>query len=200
MIKNLIFDFGDVFINLDKGATLRRLSVDRFQNIPEEVTILVQEYEKGTVSTNNFLEKVSLFLPEITQKQFIDAWNAIILDFPDHRMEFLQQLVKEDNYRLILLSNTNELHINAVVKRMGEKRYHTFKRCFAQFYLSHEVHLRKPEPEIFKMVLRENSIKAHETFFIDDTKEHIMAAAALGIKTWHLKVGEEDIIQLKSRI
>lgn len=200
MIKNLIFDFGDVFINLDKGATLRRLSVDKLQNIPHEITILVQEYEKGTISTTNFLGRISRFLPEITQKQFIDAWNAIILDLPDHRMEFLQQLVEENNYRLFLLSNTNELHISKVIERMGEKRYHAFKKCFAQFYLSHEVHLRKPEPEIFKMVLEENKIKAHETLFIDDTKEHIKAAATLGIKTWHLKVGEEDIVQLKSRI
>lgn len=83
---------------------------------------------------------------------------------------------------------------------MGTKNYLAFKACFEAFYLSHEIHLRKPEPEIFKMILESHALKAEETLFIDDTKEHIEAAKNLGITTWHLKVNEEDIVELKSKL
>jgi putative hydrolase of the HAD superfamily len=178
MIKNIIFDFGDVFINLDKNATKVHLAALGHYQITPELESLAIQYEKGLIT----------------------AWNAIILDFPDHRLSFIKDLVNHANYRLFLLSNTNELHIQKVVEHMGTKNYLAFKACFEAFYLSHEIHLRKPEPEIFKMILESHALKAEETLFIDDTKEHIEAAKNLGITTWHLKVNEEDIVELKSKL
>ena len=60
--------------------------------------------------------------------------------------------------------------------------------------------LRKPNADIFNFVLQENNLNAEETFFIDDTKENTDAAEKLGIKCWHLQVGKEDILNLKSRL
>jgi FMN phosphatase YigB (HAD superfamily) len=60
--------------------------------------------------------------------------------------------------------------------------------------------LRKPEPAIFEYVLNNNNLKAEKTFFVDDSEEHISAATRLGIKSWNLKVGKEDIIELDSKI
>ena len=56
---------------------------------------------------------------------------------------------------------------------------------------------RNPNKDIFEQVLDENKLIAEETFFIDDLKENTDAAQKLGIKTWNLQVGKEDVIQLK---
>jgi putative hydrolase of the HAD superfamily len=83
---------------------------------------------------------------------------------------------------------------------MGQGRFDRFKNCFEKFYLSHEIRLRKPDPEIFDYVLKENGLVAAETLFVDDTEENTIAAGKLGIKTWHLRVGTEDIVDLNSRL
>jgi putative hydrolase of the HAD superfamily len=87
-----------------------------------------------------------------------------------------------------------------VIEIMGDVKYHRFKNSFEHFYLSHEIQLRKPNADIYKFVLQENQLKPAETLFIDDTFENTEAASKLGIKTWHLRVGQEDIIELKSRL
>jgi putative hydrolase of the HAD superfamily len=200
MIKNIIFDFGDVFINLDKNATKAHLAALGHHVITPELEALAIRYEKGLITTSYFLNEAEKLLPNASQAELIEAWNSIIQDFPEHRLSFLKDLKDDANYRLFLLSNTNELHIKKVIKNMGLKGYSSFKACFEAFYLSHEIHLRKPEPEIFTMVLTSHSLKANETLFIDDTIDHIEAAKKLGIATWHLKVKKEDIVELKSKL
>lgn len=200
MIKNIIFDFGDVFINLDKNATKEHLAALGHYEITPELESLAIQYEKGLITTSFFLNEAEKLLPNTRQADLIEAWNSIILDFPDYRLSFLKDLVSHTNFRLFLLSNTNELHIKKVVEHMGTENYLAFKGCFEAFYLSHEIHLRKPEPEIFKMILESNALKAEETIFIDDTLVHIEAAKKIGIATWHLKVNEEDIVELNSKL
>ncbi len=124
----------------------------------------------------------------------------MLLDFPDNRLEFIEDMAKENNYRLFLLSNTNALHIEEVEKKIGTEKFNRFRNSFEKFYLSHEIHLRKPNADIYNFVLKENGLKAEETFFIDDTKENTDAAEKLGIKCWNLQVGHEDIIHLKSKL
>lgn len=200
MIKNIIFDFGDVFIKLDKSATLQALFKAGYEEIPEELIPLAITYEKGMLDTQSFLKAVNDFLPNSTVDEIIEAWNAIILNFPEKRLRFLQKLAKERKYRLFLLSNTNELHIEKVIAEMGVKNYETFRSCFEGFYLSHCIGMRKPEPEIFTMFLTEHGLESHETLFVDDTLEHILSAKSLGFQTWHLKVGTEDVTELNSHL
>lgn len=197
MIKNIIFDFGDIFINLDKPATAREMMKYGFTEITPELDSLFKKYEMGLVSTEAFLNHTSQLFPKATRQQLIDAWNAILLDFPVNRLEFLESLAAESNYRLFLLSNTNELHIDNERQKMGDN-FKRFERAFERFYLSYEMGKRKPNIDIFQQVLDENHLIAEETFFVDDTKENTDAADSLGIKTWNLNVGQEDIIQLKA--
>ncbi|WP_435313605.1 HAD family hydrolase [Cellulophaga fucicola] len=200
MIKNIIFDFGDIFINLDKTATALELSKFGFTKITPELDSLMKDYEKGLITSSDFISTTNLILPNATPKQLQAAWNKIILDFPEERLLFIESLAKENNYRLFLLSNTNELHIEQVVENMGINRYNRFQNCFEKFYLSHKINLRKPDSSIYQFVLEENNLKAEETFFIDDTKENTDTAEQLGIKSWNLQVGKEDIINLKSKL
>ncbi|WBU89415.1 HAD-IA family hydrolase [Cellulophaga omnivescoria] len=200
MIKNIIFDFGDIFINLNKTATALELSKFGFTKITPELDLLMKNYEKGLISSDDFINKTNKIFPAATPQELKHAWNKIILDFPEERLLFIETLANENNYRLFLLSNTNELHIKQVIENMSIDRYNRFKNCFEQFYLSHLINFRKPNAAIYEFVLKENNLKPEETFFIDDTKENTVAAEKLGIKSWNLQVGKEDIINLKSKL
>ncbi|MGB5370522.1 MAG: HAD family phosphatase [Flavobacteriaceae bacterium] len=201
MIKNIIFDFGDIFINLDKGIIVREM--ERYGGQPvlgPDLHVLNAQYEIGAISSEEFLMELVSVYPEATKTEIAEIWNSMLLDFPDHRLEFLEKLAQEGKYRLFLLSNTNALHIPHVRYIMGANKFDRFKNSFEKFYLSHEIHLRKPNTEIFRFVLEENGLRADETFFVDDTKENTEAAQKLGIRSWNLQVGREDIVELKSRL
>lgn len=199
MIKNIIFDFGDVFLNLDKAGPSKILKEKGIDKITEEDEQVLKTYEVGKVTS----EEVILHFNKtysLKDDEFKIIWNSMLLDFPDHRFEFLKSLKLTNKYRLFLLSNTNEIHIDWVKADWGLKRYDEFKSCFEKFYLSHEIHLRKPNADIYEFVLSENQLKPEETFFIDDTKVNTDAAAELGIQTWNINPKSEDITNLLSFI
>ncbi|QCX00279.1 HAD family phosphatase [Aggregatimonas sangjinii] len=201
MLKNIIFDFGDVFINLDKRAVFKGLGEhDINLVIAPELVDLNERFEVGAISPTEFVSEWGAIIPKLDAQEIVRIWNSILLDFPDYRLEFLEQLAAEKKYRLFLLSNTNALHIPKVQEIMGAEKYGRFKNCFERFYLSHEIGLRKPNFDIYEFVLTENRLLAKETLFIDDTEKNTDAAASLGIRVWHLKVGKEDIIQLSTRL
>ncbi|WP_299709484.1 HAD-IA family hydrolase [uncultured Tenacibaculum sp.] len=199
MIKNIIFDFGDVFINLDKQATYVALAKLGVTEISDSMMKVYFDYEMGLITTQEF---VNYFHEEfkIEKDALIDAWNAILLDFPLHRLKFLKELATSNKYRLFLLSNTNDLHISWIQNDWGDALYNEFKSYYEQFYLSHEINLRKPNTNIYQFVLDENNLVPEETFFIDDTKENTDAANTLGIKVWNIIPGEEDVVDLLSRL
>jgi len=200
MIKNIILDFGDVLINLDKPATAKAMVQHGFSGITPDLEQLFQNYEKGLLGSSEFLDSVSSYFPNASREYLVDAWNSILLDFPEKRLNFIEQLAAENEYKLLLLSNTNDLHIECVKQEMGMERYNRFKNAFDVFYLSYEIGMRKPDSEIFEFVLQENNLVPQETYFVDDVSENTDAAAALGINTWNLAVGKEDITQLKSKL
>ena len=196
MINTLIFDFGDVFINLDKAATeieFTKLGINTFTGEMQQIN---SAYETGMISTNEFIDFYTRKFPNFTNEQLSRIWNAIILDFPEYRLKFIETLAEKNKYNLLLLSNTNELHIEKVIENMTISRYNRFKNCFKAFYLSHEIQLRKPSSEIFEFVLKNNHLKADACFFIDDTKEHTITAKNLGIHTWNINPKTEDIVDL----
>lgn len=195
MIKALIFDFGNVFLNLDleKGVkeSLKHFKIDSFSN---EMLTYNHLYEKGLISTETFLGFYSNRFPKLSKQLLIDLWNSILKDFPEHRLKFLQNLALEKKYKLILVSNTNELHMDWVKENIPI--YNTFKNCFDAFYLSHQIGYRKPDKAVFEFILNKNHFMAQECLFIDDTKEHILSAQQLGIQTWNINPKTDDITEL----
>lgn len=194
MIKAIIFDFGDVFVNLDKPATLRELQKHKIEELSEEIQQKNLEYEKGLIKSEEFIMAYQEQHEQLQKKHFIDSWNAILIDFPEYRFQFLKKLSEEKNFKLILLSNTNEIHIDWIKENVPF--FEEFQTLFDAFYLSHEINFRKPDPEIYEFVLKKHNLKPGECLFIDDTKENTEAAAALGIHTWNLEPTREDVIDL----
>ncbi|MFK2821016.1 HAD family phosphatase [Flavobacteriaceae sp. LMIT009] len=196
MIKTIIFDFGDIFINLDKPAIEKELLKLGVPDITLDMYHQAAEYEKGHISTDILTNYFTNKFPAISARNFKKAWNSIILDFPEYRLKFIEELTSKQSYKSILLSNTNELHIEQVIENMSLERYNRFKKCFDKFYLSHEINLSKPNKNIYEFVLNEDNLIAEECLFIDDTRENTDAAKELGIHAWNLTPGEDDIINL----
>ncbi|WP_397447096.1 HAD-IA family hydrolase [Polaribacter sp. R77954] len=195
MIKNIIFDFGDIFINLDKQGTYKAMANLGVTKITPEMMEVYQNYEKGLMTTHAF---ISFFHEKfrIPNDKLVEAWNAVLLDFPRERLDFLKKLATSKKYRLFLLSNTNDLHIKSVINSVGEAFFNEFKNCFEQFYLSHEIHFRKPDVEIYEFVINQNNLIANETLFVDDLQENTDAANTLGIQTWNLIPNQDDVTEL----
>ncbi|MBE7660382.1 HAD-IA family hydrolase [Tenacibaculum finnmarkense] len=195
-IKNIIFDFGDIFINLDKQATHKEMAKLGVTSFSEDMMQTYYRYEMGLISTDEFIAFYQTKFPQISPADLVNAWNAILLDFPKNRLAFLKDLAASKKYRLFLLSNTNDLHISWIQNNWGAELYQEFKNCFEQFYLSHEINFRKPNATIYEFVLNENNLIASETLFVDDLKENTDSAKKLGINVWNLTPGKEDVVSL----
>jgi glucose-1-phosphatase len=194
MIDTIIFDFGDIFINLDKQATIGGLQRLGLSSWNEDLDQLNISFEKGQISRNNFLLGIQKHIPTATIEDILAAWNAVLLDFPLHRLEFLKLLSQK--YRLFLLSNTDAIHIDHFEQREGASFYGDFYQCFEKVYFSYEMGMRKPDAEIYHALIRQHELSPKRTLFVDDKKDNTEAAKALGLQVWNLQVGQEDVIEL----
>ena len=194
MIDTIIFDFGDIFINLDKEATisgLKKLGMTEWNSEFDRLNLL---FETGDISHEDFLKGFQEQLPNASIEEILEAWNAVLLDFPLYRLEFLQMLSKK--YRLFLLSNTDSIHIETFENKSGTSFYSDFYQCFEKVYFSFEIGMRKPNPEVFKYLINKHELSPKRTLFVDDKKENTDSAAALGFHIWNLQVGKEDVVDL----
>ena len=194
MIDTIIFDFGDIFINLDKQATIDGLKHLGLSSWNEDLDQLNISFEKGQISRDDFLLGIQKQIPNATIDEILMAWNAVLLDFPLYRLEFLQLLSKK--FRLFLLSNTDAIHINHFEQREGASFYGDFYQCFEKVYFSYEMGMRKPDAEIYTTLINRHELAPKRTLFVDDKKENTDAAKALGLHVWNLQVGKEDVIEL----
>jgi len=194
MIDTIIFDFGDIFINLDKQATisgLQKLGMTEWNSEFDRLNLL---FETGDISHDDFLAGFQEQLPNASKEEILQAWNAVLADFPLYRLEFLQMLSKK--YRLFLLSNTDSIHIETFQNTTGISFYSDFYQCFEKVYFSFEIGKRKPNPEAYQYIINKHELSPKRTLFVDDKKENTDAAAALGLHVWNLQVGQEDVVDL----
>lgn len=197
MINTIIFDFGNVFINLDiENGFQKSLKTLGISELSKDIIDINIKYEIGTISTEDFVAFYAEKFPHLNKNELIDLWNIILKDFPEHRLDFLKHLKSLNKYQLILLSNTNELHIDWV--KANIPFYDTFKNCFDAFYLSHQINLRKPNTDIFEFVLNTHSLNPETCVFIDDNADNVKTSKAMGIKTWHITPYKEDVVELFS--
>lgn len=190
MINNskeaIIFDLGGVLLNLDYDLTEKAFISLGMTNFGEsysqlQQTQLFDRFEKGEVSSFHFINQLLDRLPlGTTANQVVHAWDAMILDFPLERLSFLEDLSKK--HRIFLLSNTNDLHIDAVRRSLNKAVGHrNLEQYFEKTYFSSAIGMRKPDSEIFEFVCSENKLNPATTLFIDDSPQHVEGAKALGI-------------------
>ena len=207
-IKSIIFDLGGVILNLNYSKTedeFKKIGVLNFKEFysQKKQTLLFDDFEKGKIKPEEFIssfkESENLKIKEI---DFINAWNAMLLEIPNEKLQFIDGLKKD--YKIILLSNTNEIHIKKFEDDLKKNNMlEQFYKCFNKIYYSSRMGKRKPEENCFNQVLEENGLIAENTLFIDDSIQHIEGAKKAGIKTFHLEKNKSildlvpDIIQSK---
>ncbi len=198
--KAIIFDLGGVIVNLDQDRTIRsfkRLNID-LDEVNEKLPVFNQ-YETGHVNTETFIQTIKAELKgNASDLEISSAWNNMILNVTIDRIEVLKELRK--SYKLFILSNTNELHIQEFIKLFEtDHPNESWENLFDKIYYSHQIGLRKPNEEAWHLILKENNLQANETIFIDDTRMHFKAADNIGIKSiWTNKpIGDWFIDEVK---
>jgi putative hydrolase of the HAD superfamily len=193
-IKNIIFDLGNVIIDLDTEATKQDFNFLYGPDYEEVMADLKErnvfkKFETGSISTQTFLNELASYDDNITFDEIKNAWSAMLLDIPEENYKILKKT--KENYKTFCLSNTNKLHIDFIYKQLkSTKGVTNLNGFFEKVYLSHEVGKRKPNEDIFQLVLDNHNLVPSETLFIDDTKKHLQGAEKLGIRTIHM---DEDM-------
>ena len=195
-IKNIIFDLGGVIYDIRYENIADKFATYGLPNFTEQYTQAAQTqmvdlFEEGRISVPEFRAYIrSLSSVSLTDQQIDDAWNAILIDVPVHRVEMLREL--KDRYRIFLFSNTNQLHCDCFKTFLHEKYGRdVFAELFEKTYYSHEMHQRKPHVESFQRVITEQGLIPEETLFIDDTLQHIEGARKAGLHAYLLPKGED---------
>ena len=205
-ITSIIFDLGGVILDIDYKRTesaFQELGIPDFAKLYSQLRqdSLFDDLEMGLIDPQSFRERIRTFsrIP-ISDPQIDQAWNAILIGLPKENVDYLSSL--KGKYRLFMLSNTNEIHEQAyrqlIQNHFGE---YIFDSLFEKIYLSHRVHLRKPDVAIYNLVLRENDLDAAHTLFVDDSSQNIEGAKKAGLKTLWLQKGKklQDLDSLYSK-
>lgn len=190
-IKTIIFDLGGVIIDLDFNKTPQAFSQLTGRPFDEIYPLyfkpgLFQDYEKGLISDGELRSGINQLLDtDLSDRQIDKAWCAMLGQVPKSRLEFMAELTA--NYKVLVLSNTNAIHVRAFNQIILEASGKSSLEAFAdEVYFSHELHMRKPDAEIYEEVLRRSGSKASECLFLDDTQANLATAAQLGINTLHI--------------
>lgn len=216
--KNYIFDLGAVIADIN---TQNALDEFRALGVPEEelrydegpTARVMQNYQLGFLTTDEFCDAIigrSVASTKPTRQQVADAWNTIIVSIPQQKIDALRTLKKRAN--IYLLSNTTELHWKKCLDlwfNVGSGIYgpNNVNECFHHIFLSQEMHLEKPNPEIFKQVIREITalqfsdatnpiIDASNTVFLDDNLANVQSAMNCGISSIHVTPDYDWIAEL----
>lgn len=200
-IKNIIFDFGGVLVDLNQPRCIKAFADLGLNVIPYLNHYLSQgiflKMELGEVSPKEFWEEVRLLFrsPELTDLQLKNAWNSMLETIPVERLEKLRSLRKKYE-KIYLLSNTNVLHWEKG-KRLFNIEGKNVNDYFDRIFLSCDLHLAKPDIKIFEKVLQKTEIKPEETLFIDDSEANCKAAEKLGISTFCPQTGNDWLVLFK---
>lgn len=202
--KNIIFDLGGVVLNIDYLLAVKAFKIlglgdfDTFFSQAQQKQ-LFDLYEKGEITSDNFRKELKTYChlanTGLDDTAIDNAWNSMLLDLPQERLNLLKRF--KQSHRTFLLSNTNEIHIDAFNVYL-QKNFNIpdLSGHFEKLYLSYKVGMRKPDTEIFELVLSENNLDPKETLFIDDSIQHIESAKKIGIQTYWLDVKKESILDL----
>ena len=206
-IEALVFDLGGVIIDLHIDATLHsfqqlgkhRHSIDFWKKIMDSDECFLR-YEKGLVEDAVFRENIRNIIEKSATDAEIDtAWNAMLGKIPPYRIETVQKSRKY--FKTFVLSNTNSIHeqaFNRIVFNTFQKN--DLRSFFDTVYLSHHTGFRKPEKEIYKLILNEHNLSPESVLFFDDKLENLNAAQVLGIQTFHVHTLDNWIPILTSSI
>ena len=198
-VKNLLFDFGNVIINIDESkshAAFHQVLGSSYDVVMKRfsVTKLLKRANTQTVTLKMMCDEIETLGVKYQPEQIKSAWNALILDLPEERINLLAKLRR--HYNLYMLSNINLLHDEEIERRFQEKYgSNPLRPLFQKMYYSYKIGIAKPDLRAYEKVIQDAGILPEETLFFDDLLENLHAAAQLGFRTQRV-TRQEHIVKL----
>lgn len=184
LLDGVILDFGGILYAIDFERLRAALGSLASSNAVDRLAAGVLTPHARAVETEiHGHARFRALLRELLDTDVDDAtldaaWNSILVGELPGAQELARRIAAET--RLFLLSNTNAIH-HARFRPGCEPLF----AHFDALYFSHEVGARKPDPAIFRRVLEEQRLRPDRTVFVDDLRENVEAAKALGMRTVH---------------
>jgi len=185
---HVVFDLGGVVFRLDKMNAIRRFKeigvtqVEEFLDDYEQKGIF-GDLESGKLTATQYRDELSRIVGKpLTMDQLEYAWTGYAVEMYQSNFDALLKLRRE-GFPVSLLSNTNPFMMRWARSNEFDGNGHGLDYYFDNLYLSYEMRIMKPSPEIFKAMIENEQTEPDNILFIDDSARNCQAAAALGIKT-----------------
>ena len=210
MIRNIIFDFGGVLLDLRPDRCIEEFKKIGIPEIEQMLSMahqqgVLDEMERGQLSLQQFCDAMRAAhtgdfihegkfrrmipfmkngkpIPAPTNRQVIQAYTSMADGIPPYKLDFVSQLSRE-GYHVSALSNTNPVHWGYCLRYFVEAG-HMPTELFEHLWLSCDLHLVKPDTEIFRVVLEQSGYVPEETLFVDDNQHNCEVAESFGIRTF----------------
>ncbi len=198
-IKNIIFDLGGVFIDIDFNKTKNAFEASGIVDYAAKfgqhhASPMFQDFETGKLSAKEFLEEFrNNFNTRLSDEEITKAWNAMLGHFDPAKLQWLETVNK--GYCTYLFSNTNILHQHQFEPQFVQEIGRPIQDYFLHTYYSHDLGLRKPTVESFEKILQEQGLDKNETLFVDDTIGNIEGAKEAGLHTFFLDLANGKKLQ-----
>ncbi len=208
MIKNIVFDFGGVLLDLRPDRCIEEFQRLGIHQITEMLSLAHQhgplgEMECGQITVAEFCDKMRAYcdvqqtvLP--TNRQLIQAFCSMADGIPAYRLDFVQTL-KDEGYTVSALSNTNTIHWGYCHRYFIECGYAP-EELFSHLWLSNEMQMAKPDPAIFRAILADSGYLPEETLFVDDNAENCRIAETVGIHSLCVPVRSDWTQTLREKL
>ena len=189
MIKTIVFDFGGVVITLDHAQAVRNFEALGLKDAAAQLDPYTQQgifgdLEMGLISGEDFRSRLSEMVGRnVTYDECRKAWLSYHCDLPKRNLQTLLKL-REEGYRVVMLSNTNEFMQSWAESNEFDGEGHSIRYYFDAIYRSYELKMMKPADRIFRHVLTQEQIFPSETLFVDDGPRNVATASQIGFKTF----------------
>lgn len=200
-VDAIIFDFGNVLIDLDYPRVIREFSevAQKNQHEIEELVVtapILQRFERGMSTPEEFRAEINGLLgTQLPEAQFDRIWNSMLLKVPKARMRKVLEIGKR--YDTYILSNSNIIHELAFEEMIMEATGRASIRDFVkEVYFSHEIGMRKPNLNAYEHVIEDIDNYPSRMLFLDDRLDNVEAAQKAGMKAVQIFDPDSQLDQL----
>lgn len=200
-IEGVIFDFGEVIIELDYPRVISGFAKAAKKNTDEirELVVtapILRDFEVSKTTPKEFRAGVNELLGMSLEEEGFDSiWNSMLKNLPKERMDILSDVASRFN--TYILSNSNVIHeaaYNQMIREVtGKPNLHAF---VTKAYFSQDIGLRKPGSECYQFVIDDIGIDSDKLLFLDDRLDNIEGAQACGLKTIHVTDADRQLREI----
>jgi FMN phosphatase YigB (HAD superfamily) len=178
-IEAIIFDIGRVIIDLDPSRAIATIGAGSTL-APDKLWQEVQKdplwegWQEGRVTPREWYENlIARFRTPISFEEFRSAWNSVLVPKLLLPEQLFQHFSKK--YRLVLLSNTDPIHVEYMESKFS------FLRYFPKRIYSCEVGASKPSVKIFRAAIKAAGAPPRRILYLDDIRGYVLAARRVGL-------------------